>query len=72
MAEVLALPEVSVSDNFFALGGHSMMAMTLMFRAGEELGVELGIADLVDAPTVAELLVLVESMRRLKPAGSER
>jgi acyl carrier protein len=37
-----------VHDDFFALGGHSLMAGRLVTRLLEELGVELSLRDLFD------------------------
>ncbi|WP_018348686.1 non-ribosomal peptide synthetase [Longispora albida] len=54
-ADILGLPEVGIHDNFFLLGGHSMSAMLLTGRLRSQLGVQLAIRDVFDAPTVAGL-----------------
>ena len=49
---VLGLTRVSVHDNFFSLGGHSLLGIALMSRLSKELGRKLPFSLLFQAPTI--------------------
>ena len=62
-ADVLRLDEASVSiqDNFFDVGGHSLTGTVMLSRIQKEFGIELSLQSLFERPTIAELSAHLES-----------
>lgn len=58
-SEVLKLPAIRRDDNFFTLGGHSLLVTHAILRVRDILKVELPIRSLFEAPTVAEFAELI-------------
>lgn len=60
-ADVLSLDTVGPRDNFFDLGGHSMLAIRLVSRLRKELSLSLRVRDVVRNPTPRGLAALNEN-----------
>ncbi|NOK17123.1 non-ribosomal peptide synthetase [Corallococcus carmarthensis] len=58
--EVLRLPTVSVEDDFFALGGQSILAAQVMSRVRERFEVSLSVRVLFESPVLAALAERIE------------
>lgn len=72
LARLLKLEHVGVNDNFFLLGGHSLLGTQVIARVSETFGVELTLLKLFDHPTVAEMAGEIETLILTKLAeGSQ-
>ncbi|MCU0286108.1 MAG: condensation domain-containing protein, partial [Acidobacteria bacterium] len=60
---------ISVEDNFFDLGGHSLMAVNLIAKIQKELGTKISLAELFKNPTIRKI---AESIRKQDINGREQ
>lgn len=62
-AEILEQPleSVGTSDSFFALGGHSLMAMKLAAHASQKLATSISVRDVFDNPVIADLATKIDA-----------
>ena len=64
VAEILCalfkVKEVGVNDNFFLLGGHSLLGAQLLTKIRNAFGIELPLRAVFDAPTIAALSATIE------------
>lgn len=58
--DVMKVKQIGIHDNFFDLGGHSLMAVRILTRIERDLGVRLPLTSLFHAMTVAQLAELVD------------
>jgi len=62
IAPILGLQRVSIHDNFFLLGGHSLMGAQLIAKVRDTFDVELVLRNVFECPTVAKLAGKVEAL----------
>ncbi len=67
MAELLDIEEIGMNQNFFLLGGHSMLGAQLIVRLNDMFGVEVSLKYLFDHPTLAEIVAEVERQMAADP-----
>jgi amino acid adenylation domain-containing protein len=58
--QLLGIHGVGADDNFFLLGGHSLLGTQLVLRLRQAFGVELKLRDLFEAQTIGQLARTVE------------
>jgi thioesterase domain-containing protein/acyl carrier protein len=51
----LGLPGIGINDDFFDLGGHSLMAMQMIAQIEQQTGLSLGLNQLLQTPTISAI-----------------
>ncbi|MBT2287429.1 amino acid adenylation domain-containing protein [Paenibacillus polymyxa] len=59
---VLKREQISIDENFFALGGHSLIATQVISGIRQQAGVNLPLRKIFDAPTIRELSEVIENL----------
>ena len=62
ITSLLHVEKVAANDNFFFLGGHSLLGTQLLTRISQTFGVELTLLQLFDHPTLAEMSREIEKL----------
>jgi acyl transferase domain-containing protein len=67
--EVLGISEAGIYDNFFDLGGDSLLATLLLGRLGEAFNVDISLRMIFEAPTVADMAITIvqEQAQQIDP-----
>jgi acyl-CoA synthetase (AMP-forming)/AMP-acid ligase II len=62
LGPLLRVDRVGVNDNFFLLGGHSLLGAQLIARISDSFGIQLPLLSLFDHPTLAGMASEVERL----------
>jgi amino acid adenylation domain-containing protein len=55
-SKLIGLPSVGMNDNFFKIGGNSILAIQVSHRMSKELGMDIKVADIFNYKTIAQIL----------------
>ncbi len=78
--ECMGINEISITDNFFALGGHSLMAVQILSKVGNKLGRKFQLSALFKYPDIRALAAFIDIDKKdavysclvpIKPSGSK-
>lgn len=67
--ELLKLDRIAMDDNYFELGGQSLLAAVMLFQIEEKLSLQVSMEALVSAPTIGQLAEAIRTGRAMAAAG---
>ncbi|CCQ69837.1 hypothetical protein CWATWH0402_5489 [Crocosphaera watsonii WH 0402] len=67
--QVLDIKNVGINDNFFEVGGHSLLGTQIISRIRDSLNIEIPLKLFFDFPTIAKLAEHIESRKSLNISG---
>jgi thioesterase domain-containing protein len=70
--ELLAIAKIGIHDNFFSLGGDSVLATLLMSRVSDLAEVNLPFVRFLDDPTIAAMAHEIENLRKEEAESGPR
>ncbi|MEM9217769.1 MAG: SDR family NAD(P)-dependent oxidoreductase [Cyanobacteria bacterium P01_F01_bin.150] len=63
--ELLGIGQLSIHDNFFEMGGNSLLATQAVARLSQACAIEINVQELFEAPTIDGVAQTVEMLRRI-------
>ncbi|HGM5493316.1 TPA: amino acid adenylation domain-containing protein [Serratia fonticola] len=70
--QLLALPDIAIDDNFFAIGGHSLLAASLATAINRQTGVKTYVRDIYEYPTFGSLTQALKERAGLALPSEDR
>ncbi|MBW4684064.1 MAG: acyltransferase domain-containing protein [Komarekiella atlantica HA4396-MV6] len=65
LQDLLGIQRVGIHDNFFDLGGDSLIAVQVLSRLRNAFSIKLSVASLFESPTIAEIVLKLEKEVKL-------
>jgi acyl carrier protein len=71
LTRLLGVARIGIHDNFFEMGGHSLLAAQVIVRVRDSFGVQLSLRRLFEHPTVKEISAEIERLILTEPESTD-